>query len=99
MIAMLFASMAATHMPATSAALQLCRPAIARKAEGQIAVISVSRSYASRRTRVVRGQVTVFVGMGPAAPGSASAHHLIRATYDYSCSVRSGRVRNVALSQ
>ena len=65
---MLFASMAATQVPATSAALQLCRPAIARKAEGQIAVISVTRSYASRRTRLVRGQVTVFVGMGPAAP-------------------------------
>ena len=99
MIALLLASTASAHVPGTSAAMQLCRPAIARKAEGEIQVISVSRSYASRRTRLVRGQVTVFVGMTAATPGSASTHHLIRATYDYSCSVRSGRVRTVILSQ
>lgn len=99
MIALLLASIVSTHVPATATALKLCRPAIARKAEGEIQVISVSRSYASRKTRLVRGQVTVFVGMGPAPQGSASTHHLIRATYDYSCSVRSGRVRTVIVSQ
>ena len=99
MIVLLFASIVSAHVPTTTEALKLCRPAIARKAEGEIQVISVSRSYASRSTRLVRGQVTVFVGMGPAPKGSASTHHLIRTTYDYSCSVRSGHVRTVTLSQ
>jgi hypothetical protein len=99
MIALLLASMIAAHSPGTSSALRICKPAIARKAEGEIADISVNRSTLNRRTRTLRGNVTVFVGMGTPPPGSASAHHLIRAQYAFSCSTRAGRVRKVTLSQ
>jgi len=99
MIALFVTSIIAAHASSTSTALKVCRPAIARKAEGEIAEISVSRSYEAGATRLVRGQVTIYVGMGPPAKGSASAHHLIRSTYDFSCSVRGKRVRSVTLSQ
>lgn len=97
---LLMASTIVTAQPASAArSLALCRAALARKAGGEIQSIASSSTSVSGRTTTVRGQMTVFVGMGPPEPGSASAHHLIRATYHYSCSIRSRRVTRVRLTQ
>jgi len=99
MTVLLLASIIAAHSPGAASALRICKPAIARKAEGDIADIFVTRSTLNAGTRTLRGNVTIFVGTGPAASGTARAHHLIRAQYDFSCSVRAGRVRKVTLTQ
>src|SRR5689334_8550573 len=66
--------------PASSgAALDLCKPALARKAGGEIATIKITSSRAKRKGLAMSGRLTAFLGMGPPMPGSASAHHLIRA--------------------
>jgi hypothetical protein len=99
MIDLIVAAAIATHPASTRTALALCRPALARKAGGQIATIAIARSSIRSGMRRIAGRVTVFAGMGPPPPGSASAHHLIRADYNYVCSVRGGRVRSLTLSR
>jgi hypothetical protein len=97
---LLLASTITVAQPATATRwLELCRPALARKAGGEIQSITVQSTRIGRRSTIVRGETTVFIGMGTPGPGSASAHHLIRATYHYSCSIRSGRVTRVTLTQ
>jgi len=96
----LFIAMAvAAHPASTRSALALCRPALARKAEGEIATIDVATRKVRGRSTTITGRVTVFVGMARPAPGTASAHHLIRADYEYACVVRGGKVRKTTLSQ
>jgi hypothetical protein len=99
MIAILAAAMLAPQPASAKAALALCRPALARKAGGDIATIGVDRSIVRGNSTTITGRMTVFIGMGPPAPGSASAHHLIRAEYSYGCVVRGGKVRRTTLSQ
>ena len=99
MLALLFTSIVAASVPSSHSALDLCRPAMAKKAEGEIADVSIARTRKIGRTRQISGKVTVFVGMGPAPAGTARAHHLIRAEYDYRCSVRSGRVIRLTMNQ
>jgi hypothetical protein len=79
--------------------VQLCKPVLARKAGGQIDHMSVSSKSVRRSTTIIRGQLTAFIGMPRAQAGSASAHHLIRADYHYSCSVRRGRILGTSLTQ
>jgi hypothetical protein len=99
MFVALAAAMLAPQPPSANSALALCRPALARKANGEIAAMSVERPVVRGNTTAVTGRITVFVGMGAPAAGSASAHHLIRAEYGYRCFIRSGKVRKTTLSQ
>ena len=64
MTVLLLASIIAAHSPGATSALRICKPAIARKAEGDVADISVVRSTLRAGTRTLRGNVTIFVGMG-----------------------------------
>jgi hypothetical protein len=89
---------ASLAQPSGSAALDLCRPVLARKAGGEIATIEVASYRKERRGSRIGGRLTAFVGMGPPAPGSASAHHLIRTQFDFSCRVYKGRVREAAVN-
>jgi hypothetical protein len=83
----------------TDAALAACRPALARKAGGDIAEIAVATSSVSGKQRIIRGPMTVFIGMAKAPTGQASTHHLIRANYHYSCWTRHGAVVRTKLTQ
>ena len=79
-------------------AVRLCRPILARKAGGQIASLDVTSRRSGRRGRTIEGRLTAFQGMGPPPPGSASAHHLIRSDFTFSCRVSRGRVRKAAVN-
>ena len=94
---LLLAAISPAH--SSSTALKLCRPALERKAGGEIDRITVEASSRRHSTTILRGRLTVFVGMGEAAPGSASTHHLIRVDYRYRCSVRHGRVTKATIDQ
>jgi hypothetical protein len=99
MVASLLLAAALIQRPADVRALQLCKVALARRAGGEIDRITTDSATASGKTRVIRGQVSVFIGMPPAPPGSARAHHLIRAEYHYSCRMRRGRIVTTTLVQ
>src|SRR4051812_10299715 len=94
---LLLAAVGQAH--SADAALKICRPALARRADGRIDRITVETSSRWRSTTIIRGRLTVFVGMGAPTPGTASAHHLIRAEYRYGCWVRHGRVRKTTIDQ
>jgi hypothetical protein len=94
---LLLAAVSLAHSP--DAALKICRPALARKADGQIDRITIETRSRWRSTTIIRGRLTVFVGMGAPTPGTASAHHLIRAEYRYGCWVQHGRVRKTTIDQ
>lgn len=79
--------------------LKLCRPALERKAGGEIQTIGVTSTRKVRRGYAISGQMTVFIGMGPPQPGAASAHHLIRANFDFSCRTFGRNVRKTTVSQ
>lgn len=98
MLALLFVSAAAANPPAVKAAVHLCRPVLARKARGEIATIDVTSFTVRRKDVAVTGTMTVFEGMGPPAPGYASAHHLVRSQFTYRCAVRRGKVRSAAVA-
>ena len=90
---------AAVISPASSAAaLDLCKPALARKAGGEIATIKITSSRAKRKGLAISGRLTAFLGMGPPMPGSARAHHLIRADFTFRCLVDRGRVKGTAVN-
>jgi hypothetical protein len=93
----LFAALGLHPMNA-DAALKLCRPVLARKAGGEIDVITVRSSRPKPRGRTITGRLTAFLGMGPPAPGSASAHHLIRADFTYRCTVGWNTVRSASVA-
>jgi len=105
MLSMLFLSLsAAAHAVPTpsaspSAAGTLCRAKLERRIPGEIGDMTTDSERRSGRTRVLRGTITALIGMGEPGPGQASAHHLIRAKYRYSCSVRASRVRKASLTQ
>jgi hypothetical protein len=103
MLSLLFLSLSAAQaVPAASAshaAADLCRAKLERRIPGEIGQMSTDWAVKSGRTRIVRGTITALIGMGEPGPGQASAHHLIRATYRYSCSVRGSRVRKASLTR
>jgi len=76
-----------------------CKPALQKKAGGEIQSIAVDAKSETGGWVVIRGPMTTFIGMSAAPPGSASTHHLIRAEYQYVCWVRGGRVRKTTLLQ
>jgi hypothetical protein len=96
---MFFLLMAAlgSHFVSSDAALKLCCPVLARKAGGEIDTITVGSSRTSGKDRMISGSLTAFLGMAPPAPGSASAHHLIRAEFSYRCTVRRRAVRSASV--
>lgn len=97
MILFLLASIAAPQ-PQPDPAVAICKPALARKAGGDIATIEVSSTRTTRRGRVIEGRLTAFEGMEAPAPGHAAAHHLIRSDFSYRCRVSHGRVREAAVN-
>lgn len=98
MIILAFAAIAAQHVITPNAALDLCRPALARKAGGDIATIDVGSSKPKNAGLTIKGWLTAFQGMGPPQPGSASAHHLIRSDFDFTCRIERGRVSRATVS-
>lgn len=98
MIIFLLASIMASHPASEDRSLKLCKAALARKAGGEIATIDVSAARRAKRGTIIEGRLTAFEGMGPPAPGSASAHHLIRSDYSFRCAIVRGRVREAALN-
>lgn len=97
MIPLLLAA-AIMRAPDEDSAMKLCRPVLERKAGGEIANVDVVRSHTRRGSRLIDGQVTIFLGMGPAAPESASAHHLIRTKFKFECRVRDSRVLSARIN-
>lgn len=79
-------------------ALRICRPALARKAGGDIQTVSATATRKTRHGITVTGQLTAFIGMGPPQPGSASAHHLIRGDFDFLCRIKGMRVVKTTVS-
>jgi hypothetical protein len=104
MLSLLLLSLAAAQdvpaaNPVPSPTENLCRAKLQRRIPGDIGDMTRDSMRKSGRTRVVRGTITALIGMGEPGPGQASAHHLIRATYRYSCSVRASRVRKTSLTR
>jgi hypothetical protein len=97
MLTLLIAPAAVIARPDISAALQVCRPVLARKAGGEISAIEVTSFDAHRKDIVIKGRLIAFLAMGSPPPGSASPHHLIRAEFTYRCSVRQTRVRSASV--
>jgi len=97
MLTLLITAAAAITRPDVTAAMELCRPILARKAGGEISAIEVTSFDARRKDIVIKGRLIAFLGMGPPPPGSASPHHLIRAEFTYRCSVRRARVRSASV--
>jgi hypothetical protein len=96
MIALLLAA-AATQLSADQA-VALCKPALARKAGGDIATIEVIDSHVARGRLAISGQLTAFTRMGPAPAGTARTHHVGRIDYSYSCEVSHGGVRKARVN-
>jgi hypothetical protein len=78
--------------------VELCKPALARKAGGEIATINVDSTKVSGKTTTIRGQLTAFSRMGPAPAGTARTHHVIRFDFTYRCAIRGGRVRETRVN-
>jgi hypothetical protein len=97
MLALLIAA-AAANPPQVSAAADLCRPILARKAGGEIATIDVTSFTVRGKDVAIAGLITAFVGMGPPAPGHASAHHLVRSQFSYKCKVVRAKVRSASVT-
>lgn len=98
MLALLIASTAAATPPQVQAAVDLCRPVLARRAGGKIASIDVTKFTIGRKEIALRGRVTVFAGMTAPAPGFASAHHLVRTQFSYRCTVKRSKVHSASLA-
>jgi hypothetical protein len=96
MIMLILAALASAKAPSTQSAIARCRPALERKVEGQIDTLSVNSSRVVGRSRLLRGRLTAFLGMGPPGPGSASAHHLIRADFQFRCEASRSGVRSTS---
>ena len=100
MISGLFAlTLASPAVAAQPPPLELCRGAVARKVDGDVSALDLASQSRKDRTLRLRGTATALIGMAPAGPGMASAHHLIRARYKFDCRVRSGSVRSLSLKR
>ena len=95
--ALLFAMVTAVRSTGADAALQLCKPALAIKANGEIATIDIDSYRVSGATRTLSGELTAFLRAAPAPPGHARPNHVIRAVYLYSCQIAHGRVRSASI--
>lgn len=94
---LLLGGLSALTSAGSDAALQICRPTLARKAGGDIQTISVTSAQKVRGGFIMAGQLTVFIGMEPPQPGSASAHHLIRANFAFNCRTIGKNVRKATV--
>lgn len=79
-------------------AVNLCRSQLARKVGGDIQDVTATSLRKSGHVSTLKGEVTAFIGMGPPQSGSASAHHLIRAEFEFRCKISGGRIRRVTVS-
>jgi hypothetical protein len=97
MIALVLA-LVMSQPPSPDEAIALCKPALARKAGGEVATMDVAKTHTLRGRRTIEGRLTVFAQMGPAPAGSARTHHLGRIEFSYGCEVSNGRVRKARLN-
>ena len=79
-------------------AVELCKPVLARKAGGEIATMDVDSTQIRGAKTTIRGQLTAFQRMAPAPAGTARTHHVGRIDFIYRCTVKNGRVREVAVN-
>jgi hypothetical protein len=98
MILLVASAIAASARLDTEATLQLCRPILARKVEGDIQTISVTSIHHGRDGVRLEGDLTAFIGMAAPEPGSASAHHLIRSDFHFRCRTAHRRVREASVT-
>lgn len=98
MMILALAALVGSNTTAADAALQLCRPALERKAGGELETLEASTQRRSGRGWIFEGQLTASVGMGPPQPGSASAHHLVRSDFDFRCRTAHGKVRDTSVT-
>jgi hypothetical protein len=96
MVALFIALAAPVRSSPAEAAIELCKPVLARKVHGEIADIDIDRNRATRSRRTIEGELTAFVRMGPAPPGVARANHVIRVEYLYRCRIEHGRVQSAS---
>ena len=83
---------------AVNPVIELCKPALARRAGGAIATIDVDSTEIHGSKTRISGRLTAFRQMGPAPPGTARTHHIGRIDFSYRCTVKNGRVREAAVN-
>lgn len=88
----------ASAIPSVDDVLKICRPALARKVGGDIQMISPTSMRKDGRGYLIKGKLVAFVGMAPPQAGSASAHHLIRANFDFGCRTAGRNVRHTTVT-
>lgn len=87
-----------TPVGGQDAQLALCRPKIVKRVSGDISQISVDEVSRKGSWTILQGPVRSLAGMGDPGPGMASTHHLIREDYRFTCWLKSGRVRKIAIN-
>jgi hypothetical protein len=97
MIALLFAFGTSQASPPAQA-LALCKTALQREANGEIATMDVGQSRSDHGRLTIEGRITAYARMGPAPAGTARAHHIGRFELSYRCEITHGRVRKVRLN-
>ena len=100
MLALILAAVAAepVNNPAVDAALQQCRPKLAKEVLGDIGALIASASSVTKNWTVVRGTMTASIRMPGAPAGSARTHHLGRIDYDFVCWVSHKKVRKITVN-
>lgn len=98
MVVLLFILSPGMLPAASQSAVELCRPALARKAGGEIAMIDVADSRSGHGGLTIEGRLTAYARMGPAPAGVARTHHVGRFDFNYRCEVRNGRVRKTRVT-
>jgi hypothetical protein len=85
--------------PSAQAALQLCRPKLAKRLSGEITAVEIKSSLRRRGSTVINGSVIALIGMGQPGSGYAGTHHLIRAEYSFICRADDTRVRKITINR
>jgi hypothetical protein len=81
------------------AALQLCRPKIAKRISGEISAVAVQASSTPPGWIIIRGSARALLGMGQAGSVYARTHHLIRTDYEFICWVADTHVRKISVKR
>ena len=85
--------------PADVRAIAVCRAKLQARIEGDVSAVEPESILKSGHLTIVRGRVTALVGMGDPGSGFAKAHHLIRESYHFKCSVQSSHVTAIHISR
>src|SRR4051794_18727568 len=94
----LFAVSLALQPVAADPVVELCKPTLARKVDGEIATIDVSSRRMIGHRQIIEGRLSAFAHMGPAPAGFARTHHVGRIEFTYRCEVSKNRVRKARVN-